>query len=324
MILCAGFGKRFRPITEKIPKQLVPIFDRPLLHYTFTKLQEAGINDIIINLHHLPDAIRKFARSNHNGMSVQYSLETDILGSAGGIKKAEKFFEHETFMVIHGDIWFGQELSAVVNFHKKNEAGLTIVVKEGSEPSLCAVRFDEGLRVRQMWGRPSVNYDAKLKPGVSTGIYVFEPYILDYATPGIPLGFTSELTPRLLVEQVPVFAFSSTSYCSDVGTPSRYLRFHRDALNGIIDLPKDVQAQISDRNLTCCPNNISNGATITPPCYFGKGTEIGPDSKVGPFTAIGANSHIGRGVYIEHSVIFPGVRVESPGKYANEIIFDDL
>lgn len=323
MILCAGFGERFRPITDRVPKPMVPVMDRPLLHYTLGRVRAAGIDEVVLNLHHLPDAIRGFAGGDYNGMKVRYSEEPEIMGPVGGIKKAEKYFGGETFMVVNGDIWFEQELAGVAAFHREKGAGLTVVVLDGGEPALRAIGCDGEGRVRQVWGKPSLS-GAKLEAGVNAGIYVYEPYVLERcAEPGVFLDLSSDLMPRLFADDVPVFAFSTKRYWSDVGAPERYLELHRDLLAGGAAMPPDGELLEEDGNFRRGDAEIAAGAVVTPPCYFGDGCEVGDGAGVGPFAVLGAGCRVGPGVRIERSVVFPGVVLRGGGRYANEVLFEN-
>jgi len=91
MILAAGFGSRLRPLTDTLPKPMVPVLNRPVLERTIDLLRTHGIRDITINLHHLPDKVQDyFGDGQRFGVKLHWSPETDILGTAGGIKAAQK------------------------------------------------------------------------------------------------------------------------------------------------------------------------------------------------------------------------------------------
>ena len=98
MILAAGEGRRLRPLTNHLPKPMLPLAGRPLLEHTITHLRDCGITDLAINLHHLPAAVMDyFGRGNLWGVNLRYSVEENLLGSAGGVKRLQSFFD-ETFV----------------------------------------------------------------------------------------------------------------------------------------------------------------------------------------------------------------------------------
>ena len=121
MVLAAGFGKRLQPLTRILPKPMFPVLGRPLLAHTFDLLQSASIDDIAVNIHHLPNSIiNYFEKENPPPFNLHFSTEKNILGTAGGIKKMQGFLEEGPFITINSDIITDIELNKVINFHKKN------------------------------------------------------------------------------------------------------------------------------------------------------------------------------------------------------------
>ena len=104
MILAAGFGTRLRPLTEAVPKPLLRVAGRPIIEYPLLLLRAAGIRDVVINLHHLGDQIRKrLGDGSAYGLRIVYSTEEEILDTGGGIKKAEALLSDGSFVVINSD-----------------------------------------------------------------------------------------------------------------------------------------------------------------------------------------------------------------------------
>lgn len=321
MILCAGYGERFRPVTERFPKPMLPVMGKPLLHYSLNRVRAAGIGGVVLNLHHLPDAIRSFAGDACGGMPICYSQEREILGPVGGIKKAEGFFGGETFIVVNGDIWFEQDLCEVAAFHREKGAGLTMMVMDGGDPALRAIGYDGAGRVRQVWGKPAVR--AELETAVNIGIYAYEPYVLErYVEPDVFFDLSKDLMPRLFADDVPVFAFSANGYWADAGTPERYLELHRDLLAGRASLPPEdacpAEGGVSRRG----DSRIAAGVGIHPPCFFGEGCEVDSGAEIGPYAVLGSGCRVGSGTRIENSVVFSGVVVKEGGSHVNEVLFE--
>ena len=116
MILAAGFGTRLRPLTDKVPKPMVPILNRPILEHTIHLLRTHGITDITINLHHQPEMITDyFGDGEKYGVQLHWSHEPEILGTAGGIKKAQQWLDGESFLVINSDVVTDINLSKVIS-----------------------------------------------------------------------------------------------------------------------------------------------------------------------------------------------------------------
>ncbi|MDH3257247.1 MAG: nucleotidyltransferase family protein, partial [Nitrospinota bacterium] len=181
MILAAGFGTRLRPLTHKVPKPMVPILNRPILEHTIHLLRTHGIHDITVNLHHLPKMITDyFGDGKEFGVQLHWSHEPEILGTAGGIKKAQKFLEGESFLVINSDVVVDIDLSKIIAFHKAQGSALTLVVREGDSPEQCdPIEVDDNDRIVHMVGASSMNMPDDTTRVLFTGIQVMEPEIFE-------------------------------------------------------------------------------------------------------------------------------------------------
>ena len=133
MIFAAGIGSRLRPLTEKMPKALVPVGGVPMLQRTLLRLQEAGFDDVTINIHHFGQQIIDFLQQNDNfGMDIHISDERDeLLDTGGGIWKAHRFLEgDEPFLVHNVDILSNIDLRHVYDSHVKSGADATLLVSD--------------------------------------------------------------------------------------------------------------------------------------------------------------------------------------------------
>ncbi len=186
MILAAGLGTRLRPLTETLPKPILEVCGRPLIHYPLLLLKRNGIREVVINLHHQGNAIPQALGNGHSlGLSISYSYEPEILGTGGGIKKVEAFFQGRTFLVINADTIMDIELEQVVNHHKRKRAAATMVLKEVTDwEEYGAVEVDDALRVRRIRGLPKAEPSTPLRPLVFTGLHILEPEILANIPPG--------------------------------------------------------------------------------------------------------------------------------------------
>ncbi len=193
MLLCAGLGTRFRPLTDKIAKPAIPFLGWPLCGYPLYYLEQIGLKQLVVNTHHLPDTVHKaIERCSSNGYEIHFSHEDPILGSGGGIKKAQKYLETEDhFFVINGDeIFFPQDkkfLEKALQYHIKSEALATIVTCEdmragceiGSIKVDGAKILDLGVRYeREKFEQLSKRERAQLKH--NSGIYIYSKRVFDY------------------------------------------------------------------------------------------------------------------------------------------------
>lgn len=131
MIFAAGLGTRLRPLTDHMPKALVPVAGRPMLEHVILKLKAAGFTEIVVNIHHFGQQIIDFLRANGNfGLTVHISDERgELLDTGGGIKKAASFFRgSEPFLVHNVDILSDTDLKKLYDFHLRSENDATLLV----------------------------------------------------------------------------------------------------------------------------------------------------------------------------------------------------
>ena len=189
MVLAAGLGTRLRPLTEERPKALVEIGGRTLLEITLTRLREFGVQDVIVNVHHLADQITDYLKANGNfGMRVEVSREEVLLDTGGGLKKAGWFFLEdggrleESFLLHNVDVISGIDLGAMVEAHGREHALATLAVQK--RDASRQMLFDEALRLcGRRAGRNAVPeivraVGTKCEALGFTGIHVISPRML--------------------------------------------------------------------------------------------------------------------------------------------------
>lgn len=129
MIFAAGLGTRLKPLTDKIPKALVPVAGKPLLEHLILKLKSAGFNQIMVNVHHFPDQIKNFLKTNRNfGIKIAVSDEKEmLLDTGGGLRKAQDFFEDKPFLAHNVDILSNLDISQLMQVHQSRDLATLVV-----------------------------------------------------------------------------------------------------------------------------------------------------------------------------------------------------
>lgn len=237
MVLAAGLGARLRPITNNIPKPLIPVAGRPLIHYTLNLLKKHGISEATVNLHYLADMIKKeIGDGSRFGIKVNYSYEPEILGTGGGLKKVEDFFSDGTFIVINADILVDLDLTDVARFHKEKRAIATMVLRHDNDvDSYGAIEIDAEGRIRQFLGK--IDYKgAPLRRLMFTGIHVLEPEVLSYIPSNTSCCINRTAYPEMISTGERVYGYVMDGYWSDLGTPERYRQAEEDITRGKIAL----------------------------------------------------------------------------------------
>ena len=142
MIFAAGLGTRLKPLTDHMPKALVPVAGKPMLEHVIRKLIAAGCDEIVINVHHFADQIIEFVKANNNfDITIHISDETDmLLDTGGGIKKAASFF-HEPFLIHNVDILSNVDLKSLYEYHLTSGNDATLLVSHRN--TVRYLLFDE-------------------------------------------------------------------------------------------------------------------------------------------------------------------------------------
>lgn len=307
MVLAAGAGTRLRPLTYELPKPMVPIVNRPVLHHCLDNLLRHGVREVMVNLHAYADMVRGYCGDGSRwSLDLHYSHEKKLLGTAGAIKKVEGFFAGAPFFVLSGDGLSDIDLSEMLAFHTRRKSIATMAIKSVDS------RFDYGVtltgkngRIKGFLEKPS--WGDIFSSTVNTGIYLFEPEVLKL----IPRGFYDfghQLWPKLLKMKAPIHAYETTAYWTDVGNLSEYRRAQIDSLDGKvkINIPgrqvrKGVWVEDGCR--------ISPEARLVGPCLVGKGSAIEDGAQIGPYTVVGDRARIAPRAVLKNCILFDSVSV---------------
>jgi len=227
MVLAAGQGQRLRPLTDRMPKALVPVAGRPMIEYPLCLLRYYGIREVVINLHHLGDQIEAYLGDGKRlGLEIVYSKEKKLLGTGGGLFKARPFLADGTFLVINTDVIIDLSIEELVGYHATNKAVATLVLR----PDVSANQY--GSMEVDLNGRIHRFLDTKITTSgplsgqklMFTGVQVLEPRIFDYMEfIGADQRFstTTDIYPKMLLSGEALYGFRFERFWQDLGTESR-------------------------------------------------------------------------------------------------------
>ena len=213
MILAAGLGLRMRPLTDTIPKALAPVAGRPLIEYALRFVRSQGIEQVVINLHHLGDQIRTtLGDGSAYGVRITYSPEDPLLETGGGIKNAQPFLDGETFLVINSDAILDLDLGAVLDAHRRNKAAGTLVLRPDPEAAVYGLlEINRVGRLRRVRGEPAeVQVHEPLSAYMFTGCQILEPRVFDFMSAGKRFSTTRGTYPKMLKAGEPLYGFVHT------------------------------------------------------------------------------------------------------------------
>ncbi|HTL61407.1 MAG TPA: NDP-sugar synthase [Nitrospira sp.] len=236
MILAAGLGTRLRPLTNTIPKPLLPIAGTPLIVWNLLLLKRHGFQDVVINLHHLGPMIEQaLGNGSKYGMRIYYSHEPVILGTGGGIKQAEPNFSGEPVLVLNGDTLFEIDLDALCAFHQRRQAAATLVLRSDHDAARWGlVEIDADDRIVRITGRGKTD-GSGTHPRMFAGVHILHPRLLRDLPKGKPSSIIDAYVAAIQRGDL-VAGYELTGYWSDVGTPERYAQAEHDATSGLIKL----------------------------------------------------------------------------------------
>ncbi len=317
-VMAAGAGTRLRPLTYEIPKPMVPVLNKPVLEHVLENLKKHGINEVILNLHHCPGTVKEhFQNGSSLGINIKYSFERNLLGTAGGVKKMEDYFD-STFVVMSGDGLTDINLSKALQFHKKKKALGTMVLKAiDSKFEYGVTLTDNSGKIKKFIEKPK--WSDVFANTVNTGIYIFEPEIFRYIPKNKLYDFGFQVWPDLLKKGKRIFGYVMKDYWTDVGNIKEYRRGVRDALEGKIKLNIPGK-QIKPGVWVGKGTKIEKGAKLYAPCVIGCNCFIGKNAVIDKFTTVGDFSKIDREAVIKNSILWENVKVAKNVRLENCVI----
>ena len=334
MILAAGKGTRVRPLTYDLPKPMIPILGKPVMAYLVEHLAKFGIRDIMVNVSYLHEKIEEyFGEGDQFGVQIGYSFEgytndegevvPQPIGSAGGMKKIQEFggFFDETTIVLCGDALIDLDLKSALFEHKRKGALASVITKEVPWDKVSdygVVVTDEDGKVLSFQEKPKQE-DAHSN-FASTGIYIFEPQVLDLIPADKVFDIGSDLFPLMVEQGLPFYAQKRSYNWIDIGSVTDFWTVSQSVLLGEVAQMDVPGLQIAEGLWVGLNTQIDwEDTTIEGPVYIGSGCHIEAGCHVVGPTWIGHGSHICAGAEIIRSVLFEYTRI-SPDVYLDEMV----
>ena len=338
MILAAGKGTRVRPLTYDLPKPMIPLLGKPVMAYLVEHLAKFGVTDIMVNVSYLHEKIEEYFGEGHQfGVQIGYSFEGYTkddgevvpmpIGSAGGMKKIQEFggFFDQTTIVLCGDALIDLDLKSALFEHRRKGAMASVVTREvpwDKVSSYGVVVADAAGRITAFQEKPS-QQEARSN-FISTGIYIFEPEVLDLIPSGVSFDIGSELFPLLVERGLPFYAQRRPFNWLDIGSVSDYWEVLQTVLTGDVAHMDMPGTRIEDGLWVGLNTHIDwNGTTIEGPVYIGSGSRIEAGVRIVGPTWIGHGSHICAGAELVRSVLFEYTRVLADVSLHEMIVFKD-
>ncbi|HEU0254011.1 MAG TPA: NDP-sugar synthase [Pyrinomonadaceae bacterium] len=295
IVLSAGYGTRLWPLTEDRTKPAIPILGKPLVGYVAEYLSGFGIDEIVVNLHHRPESVRKaLGDGSRFGVKLHYVEEPVILGTSGALDNTRDFFDRETFVVVNGKIITDIDLHAALETHRRTQAIATLVLLPNASRERFSVVETEGGRITGFGGMPASDGPVPL---MFTGIHILEPRIFEYVPRGVFSDSVIHVYPQAIAKGEVVAAHVASGKWRELSTLKRYLDISVELMS------KQGRTYVAGADLVCDGTSSINDAVMW------DRVEIGSASRV--FRAVLADDVvIPSGAKIENAVVVPRRLVE--------------
>jgi mannose-1-phosphate guanylyltransferase len=311
MVLAAGLGKRLRPLTFALPKPLAPVANRPVMEHILAHLADQGFAEVIANTSHLGEQIQeRFGDGSGLGVSLAYSEERELLGTAGGVRNVADFLtggDDDSFLIISGDALTDIDLRAMRERHEAHDGIATLAVKKVADTR------EYGVVIHGPDGRIE-GFQEKPDPAEALsdlgncGIYMFRSEIFDHFPEDEFVDWAMDVFPRLLEGDVSFYVHEFSDYWNDIGSLDEYRQGNFDALAGRVWLSVEGEEEP--------PAN----ADFAGPGLFGRDCVVGSGTWLHGPLVVGEGARIGDGVKLRESVVLPGAEVPAGTSLAGAIV----
>ena len=318
ILLAGGKGTRLRPLTIHTPKPIVPIFERPFLHYQLDLLKQVPeIDEVILSLNYQPRRIEEiFGDGSQLGLNIRYVVEPAPLGTAGAVRYAGESL-HESVVVFNGDILTEVNLGAVIALHRERRAKATIVLTPVENPSAYGlVQTDSAGNIQRFLEKPKP--EEITCNTINAGIYVLEPDTFDRIPKDTPWSIERSFFPSLVERRETFVAYTYEGYWIDIGTPEKYTQVHRDIMDGRFKAAPF--ARVTSAHWVSPHARIEEGATIEGPCFVDEGTVVKSGARIGAYSVVGRQCQIEEHAAIERSIVWANTRISQQATIRRAIV----
>ncbi|MBE2181261.1 MAG: NTP transferase domain-containing protein [Chthoniobacterales bacterium] len=305
-VLCAGWGKRLQPLTDQVPKPLVPVCGVPLVEFALARIAASGVERIVINTHRLAgEFVRLFPRypepSTYAGVPVFFRHEEILLETAGGLKNVEDLLLPGPVLVHNGDILADLDLEALAAAHEGAEALCTLALRSSGGP--LQIGFDTGTgRVTDIRGE----LGSAAPRFLYTGVCVVDPALLARVPSGQAVSFVPVWLEALRAGEVLGGVVLDGGVWRDVGTVQEYCRVHADLASGALRL--------------AAPPTAPEGW----PVWRMPGVTLGERAVLSGWNWLGPDCHVGAGAEVGNCILWAGSRVEVGASISGSVVREGM
>jgi UDP-N-acetylglucosamine diphosphorylase/glucosamine-1-phosphate N-acetyltransferase len=302
VILAAGQGTRMRPLTESLPKPMLPVGDRPLVAHAADVAVDGDASELIVVVGYEADAIREYFGDRYRGVPVTFATQTEQRGTADAVRAASEYLDGP-FVVLNGDNLYDESVAGLFG------DGPAIAAKEVPDPTSYGVLSTAGGRVTDIVEKPAEPPSTL----ANAGAYQFPAAAREYLDVSESERGEYELTDVLarVIAEFEVRPVELDRWL-DVGRPWELLEANEWRLDGI---ERRIDGEVADSATLRGPVVVEAGATVEPgtvvegPALIREGATVGPNAYVRGRTLLGPDTKVGQSVEVKNSVVMRGTNV---------------
>ncbi len=318
LLLAGGQGTRLRPLTIHAPKSIVPIFNRPFLHYQLDLIKQVSeIDEVILSLNYQPRRIEEvFGDGRDVGIKIRYVVEPAPLGTAGAVRYAAQGVT-DTIVVFNGDVLTTVDLGGLIAFHRSRRSRATIVLTPVENPAAYGlVETDAAGKVLRFLEKPKpeeITCDT-----INAGIYVLEPDTFDRIPKDVAWSIERSFFPSFIERGETFLASIYRDYWIDIGTPEKYMQVHRDIMDGRYAMPPfNGQAGMAWVAPTA---HIDKSASLEGPLFIDDGCSVKAGARIGPYTVLGKHSQVEEDAHVAGAICWADTRIGREARVTEAIL----
>jgi mannose-1-phosphate guanylyltransferase len=305
---------------------VVPLLGRPFLAYQLALLRQHGVTDVVLACSYRVDDVRQaLGEAEHLGVRLRYVVETEPLGTGGGVRNAADLARGTVF-VLNGDVLTDADLTAMRRLHESRGSRTTIFLMPVADPRAYGlVEFDGDGRLTRFREKPTED-EAITTNTINAGIYLIDATLLTRIPAGRVVSIEREFFPGLITDGVPCFAWNGTAstYWRDIGSPAAYREAQLDLLTGAARSSLSPPGQLRDGSWVSPTARLAPDARLQGPSVLGERVEIAPGAHVGPLTVVGDDSRIGNDARVEGAILWERVNVGAGATLRDCVIPSDV
>ena len=329
LLLAAGEGQRLRPLTDVLPKALIPVLNIPLIEFGLAALVDAGADEVIVNAHSLATKLSRFAKDYKGAARVESVVEKQLLGTGGALRNVASQLAQERFLIANADVLHAVDLGKVLKAHLAGPVPVaTLALRSQGWESHGGFWCDESAAIRGYLA-PGEKPPPGGRPGLFTGLHVLEPAILAELPPEKTFCIVQNVYRPLLERAAPLRGlFVDEAPWEDMGTPARYLNSTLNLLASLSSegaLPARARALLGGRGYVersggiWAPPAWTGSPQVEGPSLLGEGAALKRAGKAGPLAVMGEGSVASQGAHLERCILWE--RARAPKGQWKECIF---